>query len=360
MASSSRSQEFEFVNHDGFTNNICTVKLLVWSPYLTTPIVITKTVIVGPPLRADFLPNLTVGVAPQPVLFLDVSAGVIDTWHWDFGDGTVNTTRNPEHVFERSGVYTVTLTVTGYDQTAPGGIATSTVTKVITVVDRVLADFTADRTEGEPGLTVQFTDNSTGNPTHWVWYLGDGQTHEGRVPPPHRYTTTGNYTVSLIAEKFDPDSYDAKVKVFYIHVGSPVAVDFSATPTQGLPPFSVQFTDHSSGSPTNWTWDFGDGTSSHEQHPAHVYTETGNYDVTLTAGTLYRSGTLTKVCTSTRWARSRPTSPERPSRSRSTGRSSSRTCPPGARRPGSGTSGTAPPRPIRTRATRTPQRGRTR
>ena len=99
MASSSRTQDFTFVNQDGITNNICTVKLYIWSPYLTDPLVITKTVIVGPPLRADFLPNVTAGIAPQAVRFLDVSAGVIDTWHWDFGDGTTNTTRNPEHVF---------------------------------------------------------------------------------------------------------------------------------------------------------------------------------------------------------------------------------------------------------------------
>ena len=220
---------------------------------------------------------------------------MIDTWHWDFGDGTTNTTRNPEHVFELPGVYDVTLTVTGYDQTVPGKIDTKQVTKTITVVDRVSANFTADRTEGEPGLTVQFTDLSTGNPTHWRWYFGDNQTFEGQTPPPHKYTVEGNYTVSLIAEKFNPDSYDAKVRTFYIHVGSPVTADFSATPTSGLPPFSVQFTDHSSGGPNNWTWNFGDGTTSNEQNPVHVYNTTGNYNVVLTAATLYRTDTLTKI-----------------------------------------------------------------
>lgn len=295
MANPARSQTFSFVNHDGITNNICTVKLSIWSPYLTDPLVITKTVIVGPALRADFLPNITAGIAPQPVRFLDVSAGVIDTWHWDFGDGTTNATRNPEHIFMLPGTYTVTLTVTGYDQSAPGGIATSTIAKAITMEDRVVANFTADRTVGEPGLVVTFTDLSTGNPEHWQWYFGDGQIFEGQTPPPHTYAATGNYTVSLIAEKFDPDSYDAMVKVFYIRIGSPVVVDFSGTPTSGLPPFPVQFTDLSSGGPTNWSWDFGDGATSTEQNPVHVYSATGNYNVTLTASTLYRSGTLTKT-----------------------------------------------------------------
>ncbi|MEN6518314.1 MAG: PKD domain-containing protein [Methanospirillum sp.] len=291
----SPSQDFKFVNHDGITNNICTVKLLVWSPYLTDPMVVTKTVIVGPPLKADFLPNVTVGIAPAPIRFLDVSAGVIETWDWDFGDGTTNTTRNPEHVFDMPGVYNVTLTITGYDETVPGGIATSTATKTIAVEPRVIANFTADRTEGERGLTVHFTDNSTGNPTNWTWSFGDGSPIVTEKNPIHTFTTEGNFTISMIAEKFDPDNADAMIKVFYIHVGSLVTADFSGAPTSGLPPLSVQFTDLSSGNPNNWTWDFGDGGTSNLKNPAHVYNATGAYSVTLTATNSYRTGTSTRV-----------------------------------------------------------------
>lgn len=45
----------------------------------------------------------------------------------------------------------------------------------------------------------------------------------------------------------------------------------------------VQFTDVSTNQPTSWTWDFGDGTTSNEQNPAHTYAESGTYTITLEA-----------------------------------------------------------------------------
>jgi len=58
--------------------------------------------------------------------------------------------------------------------------------------------------------------------------------------------------------------------------------DFSGTPVVGEAPLSVQFTDVSAGSITEWMWDFGDGTTSTEQHPNHTYVTAGTYSVTLT------------------------------------------------------------------------------
>jgi len=59
------------------------------------------------------------------------------------------------------------------------------------------------------------------------------------------------------------------------------AADFTASPTQGALPLSVKFTDKSSGSPKSWYWDFGDGTTSTERNPTHVYTRNGVYSVGL-------------------------------------------------------------------------------
>ena len=64
---------------------------------------------------------------------------------------------------------------------------------------------------------------------------------------------------------------------------SPPTASFSASPTSGTAPLTVDFTDTSSGSPTAWSWDFGDGTSSTLQNPAHAYTTAGTYTVSLTA-----------------------------------------------------------------------------
>jgi len=62
-----------------------------------------------------------------------------------------------------------------------------------------------------------------------------------------------------------------------------LSADFSASVTSGAAPLSVAFTDRSSGNPTSWIWDFGDGATSTEQNPIHVYTTAGAYAVTLTA-----------------------------------------------------------------------------
>ncbi len=61
---------------------------------------------------------------------------------------------------------------------------------------------------------------------------------------------------------------------------APVAL-FTGTPTTGTAPLDVTFTDQSIGNIISWTWDFGDGLSSTEQHPTHSYT-IGTYPVSLT------------------------------------------------------------------------------
>jgi PKD repeat protein len=60
-------------------------------------------------------------------------------------------------------------------------------------------------------------------------------------------------------------------------------VAFDATPAQGVAPLTVSFTDQSSGAPTSWLWEFGDGTTSNLRSPSHTYLAAGSYDVRLTA-----------------------------------------------------------------------------
>jgi PKD repeat protein len=57
---------------------------------------------------------------------------------------------------------------------------------------------------------------------------------------------------------------------------------FSADVTQGVAPLTVQFTDQSTGSPTTWKWNFGDGDSSLVKNPSHTYKTYGIYTVKLT------------------------------------------------------------------------------
>jgi PKD repeat protein len=152
--------------------------------------------------------------------------------------------------------------------------------------------FTASPTAGLAPLTVQFTDTSTGSPTSWAWTFGDGGTSSEQNPQ-HTYTAPGLYTVTLTAT--NEYGSDTETKTDYITVYGPVTAQFTATPTAGLAPLTVQFTDLSTGGPTSWLWTFGDGNTSTAQNPQHTYTTPGTHTVTLTASHPYDSDTETKT-----------------------------------------------------------------
>ncbi|MFQ5526666.1 MAG: PKD domain-containing protein [Thermoanaerobaculia bacterium] len=63
---------------------------------------------------------------------------------------------------------------------------------------------------------------------------------------------------------------------------------------------SIRFRDASTGDPTSWDWDFGDGGSSSEQNPAHLYALPGDYVVTLTASKPDSSSTISQLVNVTR------------------------------------------------------------
>jgi PKD repeat protein len=94
------------------------------------------------------------------------------------------------------------------------------------------------------------------------------------------------------------DWYRGSLDEASIQIGAsaaPPTADFRATPTSGTAPLAVSFTDLSTGGPTAWSWDFGDGGTSTQQNPAHTYTAAGSYSVTLTASSGAGSGTTTKT-----------------------------------------------------------------
>ena len=77
-------------------------------------------------------------------------------------------------------------------------------------------------------------------------------------------------------------------------VVAPVA-DFSANPAHGNAPLEVRFTDKSTGNPTSWKWDFGDGETNQYQTPIHIYENPGSYSVTLTVTNPVGNNTTTKT-----------------------------------------------------------------
>ena len=60
---------------------------------------------------ADFSSNVTSGYTPLSVAFTDTSTGTPTLWKWSFGDGTNSTDKNPVHTYNKTGKYTVSLTV---------------------------------------------------------------------------------------------------------------------------------------------------------------------------------------------------------------------------------------------------------
>lgn len=71
--------------------------------------------------------------------------------------------------------------------------------------------------------------------------------------------------------------------------------DFSGVPTTITAGESVAFTDLSENYPSSWTWDFGDGQTSTQQNPTHVYTVAGTYDVSLNVSNTAGSDSELKV-----------------------------------------------------------------
>jgi PKD repeat protein len=77
--------------------------------------------------------------------------------------------------------------------------------------------------------------------------------------------------------------------------GTGPTANFTGTPTSVNVGSNVQFTDSSTGSPTTWSWTFGDGGTSSSQNPLHPYSAAGSYTVALTVTNASGSNTLTRT-----------------------------------------------------------------
>jgi PKD repeat protein len=226
-----------------------------------------------------FTADVTSGNNPLTVHFNDASQNSPITWEWDFGDGTApQILQNPVHTYNYSGNYSVTLKATS-------GSGSDQITKInyIVVKDPSLnyaVDFSSDVQTGHDPLTVHFHDQSTNSPTSWDWDFGDGTAHGNTSNPTHVYASAGSFDVNLTVN----NGSGHMIKSKYIITDTTPNADFNYyfEPNYGMVPVKVDFIDSSYGYPTQWDWDFGDG-SAHDtsQNPTHVYTNPGAYIVTL-------------------------------------------------------------------------------
>lgn len=150
-----------------------------------------------------------------------------------------------------------------------------------TAYSQPVASFSATPVSGCAPLVVQFTDNSTGNPGSWNWDLGNGN-YATQKNPVVTYNNPGVYSVQLkVSNSTGSDSIS---KFQYITVyDNPIAA-FTVNDTLNCIPFTTRFTDlsrTSTGDITAWQWDFDDGSTSSVQNPDHLYTQAGNFNITL-------------------------------------------------------------------------------
>ncbi len=197
------------------------------------------------------------------VTFTDLSLGSPTSWAWTFGDGGTSTLQNPVHTYTTNGTYNVCLTATN-------ALGSNTTCQDI-VIDSYLSPTAAFSYTGDPVVT--FTDLSTNSPTSWAWTFGDGGTSTLQNPV-HTYTTNGTYNVCLTATNLAGSNTHCEMVVIEGYAAPVALFDYAGDPV-------VAFTDLSTGSPTSWVWDFGDGAVSTLENPSHMYISNGSYTVCL-------------------------------------------------------------------------------
>ncbi|MFA5296470.1 MAG: DUF3344 domain-containing protein [Methanoregulaceae archaeon] len=294
---------------------------------------------------AAFTATPTTGNFPLDVQFTDESTNAPTSWAWAFGDGGTSDQQNPVHQYTAAGTYTVTLTATnaggsddevraGYIQvTDPDAVmlVITPQTGAATVGSSQTYTFTANSLpHGLSGMNVvvSLSDPSVGEitgisvpawaalsstsayPGDQVWFGGidgnelvqDGATDVSLGSVTVRADAIGTTSVLVTVPEFDDDYGDVipvTVGTAALAVYQPVVADFIADATAGTVPFTVQFTDISTGdpAPTGWSWDFdGDGVvDSTDQHPSFEYVDPGTYTVTLTASNPYSQDAMTRT-----------------------------------------------------------------
>jgi len=131
------------------------------------------------------------------------------------------------------------------------------------------------------GQTTAFTNTTVGEPPlTFEWNLGDGTSIVTTTHPTHTYGQVGLYTVLLTAtNSYGPATCSGTVSI----EGLPVARFESNSPVLLGQPAIFRNTSIVNPPATAWVWSFGDGGTSTEENPTHIYGAVGSYRVTLVA-----------------------------------------------------------------------------
>jgi len=226
---------------------------------------------------------------PFPVTFQDTNSVNVVSWLWNFGDGTTSTESTPVHIYDDISTHHASLTVTtslGCTYTYIGFNSVN--------FSSFNAGFTTSYIQGPYPLTMYFT-SSNQSATEWLWDFGDGyfSTEEN---PIHVYQNEGDYEVSLTINSDDCSVTDSgspfEESLAVIMPGDSASGGSGQTwgadlyfPLIGCAPINISFTPQDTLHQVI-LWDFGDGTTSFEQMPSHLYENSGTYNVFYIANTI--------------------------------------------------------------------------
>lgn len=215
------------------------------------------------------------GCAPLSVSFWDTSftTSPIINWTWDFGDGSpTSNSPTPTHIYLDTGQYTVTLTITNQE----GCTETIVMTNYIKTGMAPVANFSGDILFGCHPLQTEFTDLSSPYANEWQWHFGESISYEQN--PNHTFYDTSFVDVALVV--YHNGCMDSLMFEDYVYVRFPKPQFIALNPISCSVPDTVIFSDQSQGA-MHWFWDFGDGNTSSERNPIHIYNNPGAYTVKL-------------------------------------------------------------------------------
>ena len=214
----------------------------------------------------------------QSVLIRSESTNSPTSIEWDFGDGERAVGEEVRHSWDRPGTYRIRLTV------ANSAGSSSTFRDVIIKprVNPPIARFGESTLEAIVDQPISFNDLSQNQPTQITWEFGDGSSASGSNVT-HSWGREGTYTVTLTVQNEAGSDEVAKTVTILPLPPDPPTASFTLSSATVPANAVVNFTDTSTGDPTEWLWDFGDGSRSRAQSPPHAFATPGSYVVTLTA-----------------------------------------------------------------------------
>jgi PKD repeat protein len=156
--------------------------------------------------------------------------------------------------------------------------------------DHKVARFSPSDTSGCVPLAVTFVNSSECLDEQFAWTFGDGGNSTLKNPT-HSFVNPGDYTVRLIAS----GDLDADTAFGTIYVAAPITGDYTMSAPDGCAPHAVTFGFTAGAEVDSIHWSFGDGGSSTQPAPTHIYNTPGVYGVRLTLVNACDTITITKA-----------------------------------------------------------------